>query len=91
MFQIEMYLDGLMCLSSMHPKQEGNMRLLDSCTRDGSTDSHGKPALKRKTGGWKSGTLLLGKFNYLVVGNSSRMSLKGILAAVGCSKYVEYL
>nr|GMD62423.1 protein NRT1/ PTR FAMILY 7.3-like [Ipomoea batatas] len=39
--------------------QEGKMRLLDSCTRDGSTDRHGKPALKRKTGGWKSGKLLL--------------------------------
>ncbi|XP_019189148.1 PREDICTED: protein NRT1/ PTR FAMILY 7.3-like [Ipomoea nil] len=39
--------------------QEEKMRLLDSCTRDGSTDSHGKPALKRKTGGWKSGKLLL--------------------------------
>lgn len=57
------------------------MRLLDSCTRDGSTDRHGKPALKRKTGGWKSGKLLLGKFNYMAAGNRSRMSLKGVLDA----------
>ncbi|GKC35177.1 NRT1/ PTR family 7.3-like protein, partial [Tanacetum coccineum] len=34
-------------------------RLLDECTRDGSLDWHGKPAVKRKTGGWKSGMLLL--------------------------------
>ncbi|KAK9051550.1 hypothetical protein SSX86_028177 [Deinandra increscens subsp. villosa] len=33
--------------------------LLDECTRDGSLDWHGKPAVKRKTGGWKSGMLLL--------------------------------
>ncbi|CAH9148221.1 unnamed protein product [Cuscuta epithymum] len=39
--------------------QEGKMRLLDSCTGDGSTDRHGKPALKRKTGGWRSGILIL--------------------------------
>lgn len=39
--------------------QEGKMRLLDSCTRDGSIDRHGKPALKGKTGGWKSAILIL--------------------------------
>ncbi|XP_019189132.1 PREDICTED: protein NRT1/ PTR FAMILY 7.3-like isoform X1 [Ipomoea nil] len=39
--------------------EDGKLRLLDSYTRDGSTDRHGKPALKRKTGGWKSGILLL--------------------------------
>ncbi|KAL8227998.1 hypothetical protein R6Q57_015582 [Mikania cordata] len=33
--------------------------LLDECTRDGSLDWHGKPAVKSKTGGWKSGMLLL--------------------------------
>ncbi|GKF28191.1 NRT1/ PTR family 7.3-like protein [Tanacetum coccineum] len=35
------------------------LRLLDECTRDCSLDWHGKPAVKRKTGGWKSGMLLL--------------------------------
>ncbi|KVH97112.1 Major facilitator superfamily domain, general substrate transporter [Cynara cardunculus var. scolymus] len=39
--------------------QNVKTRLLDECTRDGSLDWHGKPAVKRKTGGWKSGMLLL--------------------------------
>ncbi|CAN4111773.1 unnamed protein product [Withania somnifera] len=40
-------------------RSEGKKRLLDCCTKDGSTDRHGKPAIKAKTGGWKSGSLLL--------------------------------
>nr|XP_043626990.1 protein NRT1/ PTR FAMILY 7.3-like [Erigeron canadensis] len=39
--------------------QNAKERLLDECTRDGSLDWYGKPARKRKTGGWKSGMLLL--------------------------------
>nr|KAJ0209938.1 hypothetical protein LSAT_V11C400174160 [Lactuca sativa] len=34
-------------------------KLLNECTRDGSLDWNGKPAVKQKTGGWKSGMLLL--------------------------------
>lgn len=30
------------------------------CTRDGSVDCHGKPAIKDRTGGWRSAILLLG-------------------------------
>lgn len=44
----------------MDGQQEGKKRLLDCCTKDGSTDRHGKPAIKAKTGGWKTGSLLLG-------------------------------
>lgn len=44
----------------MYGQQEGKKRLLDCCTKDGSTDRHGKPAIKAKTGGWKTGALLLG-------------------------------
>ncbi|KAK6918521.1 Proton-dependent oligopeptide transporter family, partial [Dillenia turbinata] len=31
----------------------------DACTKDGSLDRHGKPALKEKTGGWRSGIWIL--------------------------------
>lgn len=34
----------------------------NACTRDGSVDRHGKPAIKEKTGGWRCGMLLLGNF-----------------------------
>ncbi|GAA0143896.1 hypothetical protein Leryth_015498 [Lithospermum erythrorhizon] len=33
--------------------------LEDACTKDGTIDYHGKPAHKRKTGGWNSAILLL--------------------------------
>lgn len=46
----------------MRAMQNIKSKLLDECTRDGSLDWHGKPAIKRKTGGWKSGMLLLGMF-----------------------------
>ncbi|CAK9186540.1 unnamed protein product [Ilex paraguariensis] len=39
--------------------QDGSNRLSDPCTKDGSIDWRGKFAIKRKTGGWKSGMLLL--------------------------------
>lgn len=29
---------------------------------DGSVDCYGKPAIKNKTGGWKSALLILGKY-----------------------------
>ncbi|PHT59132.1 Protein NRT1/ PTR FAMILY 7.3 [Capsicum baccatum] len=44
---------------NMTESEEGKKRLLDCCTKDGSTDRHGKPAIKAKTGGWKTGYLLL--------------------------------
>ncbi|XP_061355904.1 protein NRT1/ PTR FAMILY 7.3-like [Gastrolobium bilobum] len=34
-------------------------RLITSCTRDGSVDCYGKPAIKDRTGGWRSAILLL--------------------------------
>ncbi|KAI3743790.1 hypothetical protein L1987_56857 [Smallanthus sonchifolius] len=46
------------CSSPLSP-DASRSRLLDECTIDGSLDWHGKPAVKRKTGGWKSGMLLL--------------------------------
>ncbi|KAL6290031.1 hypothetical protein ACE6H2_007541 [Prunus campanulata] len=37
----------------------GEKRLLNACTRDGSVDWYGKPAVKGSTGGWRCGMLLL--------------------------------
>ncbi|CAL9006856.1 unnamed protein product [Prunus brigantina] len=37
----------------------GEKRLLNECTRDGSVDWYGKPAVKGSTGGWRCGMLLL--------------------------------
>ena len=42
--------------------EDGQERVEKECTRDGSIDWHGKPALKGKTGGWRCGTLLLGTY-----------------------------
>ncbi|XP_071936066.1 protein NRT1/ PTR FAMILY 7.3-like [Coffea arabica] len=39
--------------------QDARNRLPNTCTKDGSFDRHGKPAIKEKTGGWRSGMLLL--------------------------------
>ncbi|KAI3444703.1 hypothetical protein Pfo_001368 [Paulownia fortunei] len=33
--------------------------LLDACTKDGTIDKYGKPAMKEKTGGWRAGLLVL--------------------------------
>lgn len=33
---------------------------MGACTEDGTVDIYGKPALKRKTGRWRAGMLLLG-------------------------------
>jgi len=33
---------------------------INPCTRDGSIDYYGKPAIKARTGGWKSASFLLG-------------------------------
>ncbi|CAI8600787.1 unnamed protein product [Vicia faba] len=38
---------------------EHKKECINSCTRDGSVDFYGKPALKATTGGWKSASLLL--------------------------------
>ncbi|XP_058729305.1 protein NRT1/ PTR FAMILY 7.3-like isoform X2 [Vicia villosa] len=38
---------------------EHEKECINSCTRDGSVDFYGKPALKARTGGWKSASLLL--------------------------------
>ncbi|KAJ0836927.1 putative proton-dependent oligopeptide transporter family, MFS transporter superfamily [Helianthus annuus] len=51
--------DHLPILCNNDNLQNVKNMLLDECTRDGSLDWHGKPAVKRKTGGWKSGMLLL--------------------------------
>ncbi|CDP16064.1 unnamed protein product [Coffea canephora] len=40
--------------------QDARNRLSNTCTKDGSFDRQGKPAIKEKTGGWRSGMLLLG-------------------------------
>lgn len=42
----------------------GEKRLLNECTRDGSVDWYGKPAVKGSTGGWRCGMLLLGMCSY---------------------------
>lgn len=42
--------------------ENGQERLENACTKDGSLDRHGKPALKGRTGGWRCGMLLLGTF-----------------------------
>lgn len=34
-------------------------KCINSCTGDGSVDFYGKPALKARTGGWRSASLLL--------------------------------
>ncbi|KAL0425840.1 UNVERIFIED_CONTAM: protein NRT1/ PTR FAMILY 7.3 [Sesamum radiatum] len=39
--------------------QERGTGLLDTCTKDGAVDMYRKPAAKEKTGGWRSGFLLL--------------------------------
>ncbi|EXB76233.1 Nitrate transporter 1.5 [Morus notabilis] len=39
--------------------ENGQERLENACTKDGSLDRHGKPALKGRTGGWRCGMLLL--------------------------------
>lgn len=39
---------------------EGKENGGEECTRDGSLDRFSRPALKGKTGGWRSGMLLLG-------------------------------
>ncbi|KAL0464642.1 UNVERIFIED_CONTAM: protein NRT1/ PTR FAMILY 7.3 [Sesamum latifolium] len=39
--------------------QERGTGLLDTCTKDGAIDMYRKPAAKEKTGGWRSGFLLL--------------------------------
>lgn len=39
---------------------EGKESQAEECTRDGSLDRLGRPALRGKTGGWRSGMLLLG-------------------------------
>ncbi|KAL0429031.1 UNVERIFIED_CONTAM: protein NRT1/ PTR FAMILY 7.3 [Sesamum radiatum] len=41
--------------------QERGTGLLDTCTKDGAIDMYRKPAAKEKTGGWRSGFLLLVK------------------------------
>ncbi|CAK8575075.1 unnamed protein product [Lathyrus sativus] len=38
---------------------EHEKECVNSCTRDGSVDFYGKPALKARTGGWRSASLLL--------------------------------
>lgn len=40
--------------------QDTGKRDIDCYTKDGSLDRHGKPAIKGKTGDWKSVRLLLG-------------------------------
>jgi len=34
--------------------------IINSCTKDGSVDFYGNPALKNSSGRWRSATLLLG-------------------------------
>ncbi|KAL2533948.1 Protein NRT1/PTR FAMILY 7.3 [Abeliophyllum distichum] len=38
---------------------ERSTRIVDASTKDGTMDIYGKPAMKGKTGGWRSGMLLL--------------------------------
>ena len=33
----------------------------NACTKDGSLDRHGKPAIKGRTGGWRCAVFILGK------------------------------
>lgn len=47
-------------------------------TRDGSVDWNGHPAIRRKTGGWFPGILLLGGVPYIVFNNSSELVMKMI-------------
>ena len=49
----------------MKLRRVGTMKLdgdscSEMCTMDGSVDSKGRPASKKKTGGWLAGSLLLG-------------------------------
>ncbi|GER31231.1 major facilitator superfamily protein [Striga asiatica] len=38
---------------------ERGTELLEGCTKDGTIDMYGKPAVREKTGGWKAGSLVL--------------------------------
>ncbi|KAK6119374.1 hypothetical protein DH2020_046881 [Rehmannia glutinosa] len=40
-------------------KPERGTEFLDGCTKDGTIDMYGKPAIKGKTGGWRAGSLVL--------------------------------
>ena len=42
--------------------EHGKEGLKNVCTKDGSVDRNGKPAVKERTGGWRCGMLLLGTF-----------------------------
>lgn len=59
--------------------QEETNQIANACTKDGSFDRHGKPAIKEKTGGWKSGMLLLGTFcvTFLVLCNLAFLKCYG--------------
>ncbi|KAK6162529.1 hypothetical protein DH2020_002370 [Rehmannia glutinosa] len=39
--------------------QERGTEIEDACTKDGTIDMYGKPAIKGKTGGWRAGSLVL--------------------------------
>ncbi|KAL2533952.1 Protein NRT1/PTR FAMILY 7.3 [Abeliophyllum distichum] len=54
---------------------ERSTRIVDASTKDGTMDIYGKPAMKGKTGGWRSGMLLLGLAEFAFTGVEVNMVL----------------